>query len=159
MNCISQITWPLVSFFTLFLSKQSRQRAPSSPLSLSSLLSSSVFFCLLLSSFRFSVIWEGSVGVRFTNDFLFGVKADSGFRMYLNGSLLLDAWDQGSSSSSAALVTSLPVTITGGEPQDLVMEYYASNQNATAQLLLVVFPLFFLFSSLSLSLSLTLSSH
>jgi len=125
-------------------------------------------FCLLLllllllsssSSFRFSVIWEGSVGVRFTNDFLFGVKADSGFRMYLNGSLLLDAWDQGSSSSSAALVTSLPVTITGGEPQDLVMEYYASNQNATAQLLLVVFPLFFLFSSLSLSLSLTLSSH
>lgn len=67
---------------------------------------------------QFSARWSGEVQAQYTETYTFSVAAQDGYRLYVGGNLLIDAWtNQGAATKSASLA------VTAGQTYDLKLEY------------------------------------
>jgi beta-glucosidase len=77
----------------------------------------------------YSVRWTGRVTVPASGVKRIGVEANDGYRLYLDGQLLIDDWQKRSYGSRLATVTLKP-----GSAHDLRLEYFESTGNARVKL-------------------------
>ena len=78
---------------------------------------------------RFSVRWTGKVSALYSENYTFTTSTDDGVRLWVNGQLLIDKWqDQGTTSYQAT------IALTAGVPVDIRMEYYDNEWGAVARL-------------------------
>ena len=78
----------------------------------------------------FSVRWTGTITPRTSGSHEIGVTTDDGARLWVNGVLLVDEWqDQGPTTYSGF------ITLTAGVEYDITFEYYENGGGAVAKLL------------------------
>ncbi len=76
----------------------------------------------------FSVRWSGSMHVPVTGEYSLGMTNDDGARVYLNGQLLIDDWnDHGTELHQVS------VQLTAGTNYDVIVEYYENGGSAVAK--------------------------
>jgi len=77
----------------------------------------------------YSVRWTGSITVPPSGVRQLGVEANDGYRLYLDGKLLIDDWEKRSYGARLA-----PVVLKPGSRHDLRLEYFESTGNARVKL-------------------------
>ncbi len=77
---------------------------------------------------NFSVRWTGKLVPPEDGKYDLGMKSDDGFRIYLDGQLLIDSW-----RDQCELVQTKSVELKAGQPVDIKVEYYDSGGGATAK--------------------------
>jgi beta-glucosidase len=77
----------------------------------------------------FSARWRGKLIVPTTGTYKLGMTTDDGFRLYLNGQLLINDWTDHSVRS-----TSTNILLNSGQQYSLTIEYYENSGAAIAQL-------------------------
>jgi hypothetical protein len=70
---------------------------------------------------QFSVRWTGQLESRFTESHSFIVNSDDGLRLWVNGQLLIDAWEASSTVDAAA-----DLDLIAGRKYDIQLEYRES---------------------------------
>lgn len=83
----------------------------------------------LLRKDHFSVRWTGTLTAPFGGTIHLGVQGDDGYRLYLDGQLLIDRWEKVSFHTDL-----LPVTMEEGKRHRIVLEYRETDANATVRL-------------------------
>jgi beta-glucosidase len=78
---------------------------------------------------NFSVRWRGKLIVPSSGTYKLGMTTDDGFRLYLNGQLLINDW-----TDHGAKCTSTNILLTANQQYDLVIEYYENGGSAIARL-------------------------
>jgi len=78
----------------------------------------------------FSARWSGVLEVDVTDAYIFRVTANNGFRLWLNDRLIIDYWDNPTTSSRE----SDPIDLTGSTTCNIRMEYFEGADTATARL-------------------------
>jgi hypothetical protein len=77
----------------------------------------------------FSVRWTGQVQPRYSQTYTFHTRTDDGVRLWINGVLLIDKWqDQSATEWSAS------IALTAGQKYDVRLDYYENGGAAVAQL-------------------------
>ncbi|MEQ1825597.1 MAG: PA14 domain-containing protein [Pirellula sp.] len=83
---------------------------------------------VLIGADTFSARWSGQLEAVYTESYRFYVSADNGFRLWINGQMLVDSW------------TDLPINnaqgtidLVAGRKYDVLLEYYESTGNAAIQ--------------------------
>ena len=77
----------------------------------------------------FSVRWTGQVEVPVTGTYHFYTRTDDGTRLWVNGQLLVDAWQ-----NQRATEHSGQIALQAGQRYDIQMDYYDNTGTAVAQL-------------------------
>ncbi len=77
----------------------------------------------------FSVRWTGQVLPRFTEEYVFGVLSDGGVRLWVDGRLIIDAWNDRSLAKRSARIA-----LQGGRKYDLKLEYTHNTGHAFVRL-------------------------
>jgi hypothetical protein len=78
----------------------------------------------------FSARWTGELTVDLTDTYVFTVTANNGFRLWLDGRLIIDYWDNGTTDTRQ----SEPIPLTAEQTYTLRMDYYEGTGTAQAQL-------------------------
>ncbi len=78
----------------------------------------------------FSARWSGELEVDLTDTYTFHITANDGFRLWLDGELIIDFWDNGTTDS----LESEPIELVGGDTHSIQMEYFEGTGTAIAQL-------------------------
>jgi hypothetical protein len=78
----------------------------------------------------YSIRWKGQVQPRFTGPYTFITDTDDGVRLSVNGSLIIDDWNDWAVRENTGTVN-----LVAGQKYDIQMEYYESGGLAVAQLL------------------------
>ena len=78
----------------------------------------------------FSARWSGELEVDLTDTYTFHITANNGFRLWLDGELIIDFWDNGTTDS----LESEPIELVGGDTHSIQMEYFEGTGTAIAQL-------------------------
>ena len=78
---------------------------------------------------QFSVRWLGQVQPRYSQTYTFYAATDDGVRLWVNGLLLIDHWND-----QAMTEWSGTIPLTAGQKYDLRMDYYENSGLAAAQL-------------------------
>lgn len=77
----------------------------------------------------FSMRWTGQVQPRYSQTYTFHTSTDDGVRLWVNGALLIDKWqDQGETEWSGS------IALNAGQKYDLRMDYFENGGAASAQL-------------------------
>jgi hypothetical protein len=84
-----------------------------------------------VSADNFSVRWTGLVQATYSGDFTFYTQSDDGVRLWVNGQLLIDQWNDHTSTEHPA---TMPITLVAGQLYDIKMEYYENTVDAVAQM-------------------------
>jgi hypothetical protein len=79
---------------------------------------------------NFSARWSGELEVDLTDSYTFNINANNGFRLWLDGRLIIDFWGNTTTSSR----DSEPIELAGGEIYSIRMEYFEGEDVAIAQL-------------------------
>ncbi|MHC4322915.1 MAG: PA14 domain-containing protein [Planctomycetota bacterium] len=79
---------------------------------------------------EFSARWSGELEVDVTDTYIFRINANNGFRLWLDGRLIIDFWDNPTTDS----LESEPIELIGGSFYNIRMEYYEGVGTAVAQL-------------------------
>jgi len=78
---------------------------------------------------NFSIRWTGKIKSRNTCDYIFMVRGDDGYRLYVDGNLVIDAWmDQPPTTRLAT------VSLKAKKPVEIRLEYYQHLGDAEIQL-------------------------
>ena len=77
----------------------------------------------------FSVRWSGKLTPPESGKYTLGFVADDGARLYLDGQLLVDAWEKNPTKT-----VTKEVALEAGRSYDLRMEYFQNNREAVAKL-------------------------
>lgn len=78
----------------------------------------------------FSVRWNGYVRATTTGAYRFRTVSDDGVRLYLNGNLIINRWND----HSATTDTSAEIQMVAGQVYSLMLEYYENTNNSVIQL-------------------------
>lgn len=78
----------------------------------------------------FSVRWQGQIKGKYTGDCTIASRSDDGFRVYINGSLLIDVWFP----HAPRWDYNYAVPFVEGEKQDIVVEFFENGGQAVAEL-------------------------
>ncbi|MBL7146426.1 MAG: carbohydrate binding domain-containing protein [Phycisphaerae bacterium] len=78
----------------------------------------------------FSARWSGELEVDITDTYTFSITANNGYRLWLDGELIIDFWDNPTTDT----LESEPIELVGGELYSIQMEYFEGADTATAQL-------------------------
>ncbi len=78
----------------------------------------------------FSVRWSGYVRATTSGTYRFRTVSDDGVRLYLNGNLIINRWNDHSPTTD----TSADISLVAGQSYTLVLEYYENAGSATMQL-------------------------
>ncbi|MBO0720744.1 MAG: glycoside hydrolase family 3 C-terminal domain-containing protein [Blastocatellia bacterium] len=81
---------------------------------------------------NFSVRWTGKFAPPESGTYQLGATADDGLRLYLDGRLLIDAWDNNNQPSQIRTVMK-EVNLEAGHNYDVRIEYYEDVRNAIAK--------------------------
>ena len=79
---------------------------------------------------NFSARWSGELEVDITDTYTFHITANNGFRLWLDGELIIDFWDSPTTYSRE----SEPIELVGGDIHSIQMEYFEGLETAVAQL-------------------------
>ena len=79
---------------------------------------------------NFSVRWTGQLEAEFDETYQFFARSSDGFRMWLDGALIIDRWQDQATSE----VASSGQTLNAGQRYDIIIEYYESTGEAQAHL-------------------------
>jgi len=79
---------------------------------------------------EFSARWSGELEVDITDTYTFSITANNGFRLWFDGELIIDFWDNGTTDSRA----SEPIELVAGGLHSIQMEYFEGADTAVAQL-------------------------
>lgn len=79
---------------------------------------------------NFSARWSGELEIDLTDAYTFEITANNGFRFWLDGRLIIDYWDNPTTSTRA----SEPIELVGGTTSSIRMEYAEGVGTAIAQL-------------------------
>ena len=79
---------------------------------------------------NFSARWSGVLEVDVTDTYIFRISANNGFRLWLDDRLIIDYWDNPTTSSRE----SEPIGLIGGTTCNIRMEYFEGSDTATARL-------------------------
>ncbi len=82
----------------------------------------------LLGPDSFSARWSGMVEAVYTEEYSFIVNADNAVRLWVNGQLLIDRWNE-----SAVVNATGKVNLVSGRKYDVLIEYYEDTGNASIQ--------------------------
>ena len=82
-----------------------------------------------LSANSFSVRWTGKLTPAESGKYALGFTADDGARLYIDGHLLVDAWEKNPTKT-----VTKEVALEAGHSYDLRMEYFQNNRDAVAKL-------------------------
>lgn len=77
---------------------------------------------------KFSVRWSGLVMPQYSETYTFYTLTDDGARLWVNGELLVDNWNQGTSEKSGS------IALAAGQQYDIVMEYFENAGEAISKL-------------------------
>ena len=77
----------------------------------------------------FSVRWTGKLTPPESGKYTLGFTADDGARLYLDGQLLVDAWEKNPTKT-----VTKEITLEAGRSYDLRLEYFQNNREAVAKL-------------------------
>ncbi len=69
---------------------------------------------------EFSARWSGEMEVDITDTYTFTIGANNGFRLYLDGRLIIDYWD----NPGVDTRSSDPIELVGGTSHSILLEYY-----------------------------------
>lgn len=83
----------------------------------------------LTKNFGFSVRWTGTITVPENGSYTFAVSGDDGYRLYIDGKLLIDNWVE---QAETTLKTEL--TLAGGKGHDIKLEYFQNQGDASIRL-------------------------
>lgn len=78
----------------------------------------------------FSVRWTGQVTPQYSETYTLYTVSDDGIRLWVNGQLLIDHWDDHSATEDSGTIA-----LQAGQRYDIKVEYYERNGSATARLL------------------------
>jgi hypothetical protein len=78
----------------------------------------------------FSARWSGELEVDITDTYTFNITANNGFRLWFDGELIIDFWDNGTTDSRA----SGPIDLVAGDLHSIQMDYFEGAGTAIAQL-------------------------
>ncbi|MCP4263228.1 MAG: hypothetical protein GY774_37825 [Planctomycetes bacterium] len=78
----------------------------------------------------FSARWSGELEVDLTDTYTFHVTANNGFRLWLDGELIIDYWNNLTTDSRE----SEPIELVAGDIHSVQMEYFEGADTAVAQL-------------------------
>jgi hypothetical protein len=82
-----------------------------------------------ISSDHFTARWTGSVQAQFNETYTFYITTDDGSRLWVNGQLIIDAWqDQPPTEWNGS------IALTAGQRYNLEMDYYENQGGAVAML-------------------------
>ena len=76
----------------------------------------------------FSVRWSGTVTPQFSETYTFSTQTDDGVRLWINGKLLIDNWNNGVFDSSGT------IALQAGKAVSIKMEYFQGNGGKNAHL-------------------------
>jgi chitodextrinase len=79
---------------------------------------------------NFSIRWSGQLEPRFSETYTLSTISDDGVRLWLDGQLLLDHWNEHAETEDA-----VSVALVAGRRYDLKLEYFELSGAATARLL------------------------
>jgi len=79
---------------------------------------------------NFSARWSGVLEVDVTDSYIFRINANNGFRLWLDDRLIIDFWDNPTSSN----LESDPIELIGGTTCNIRMEYFEGTDTALAGL-------------------------
>ena len=79
---------------------------------------------------NFSARWSGDLEIDVTDTYIFRVNANNGYRLWLDGRLIIDFWD----NPTTTPLESEPIELIGGTTSTIRMEYFEGADTATAQL-------------------------
>jgi len=79
---------------------------------------------------NFSARWSGVLEVDVTDTYIFRINANNGFRLWLDDRLIIDFWDNPTSSN----LESDPIELIGGTTCNIRMEYFEGTDTALAGL-------------------------
>jgi len=83
----------------------------------------------LLTEYWYSIRWTASLVSPVSGRYNIGLEGNDGFRLYLNGKLVIDNWSKGSYHRMM-----VPVTLTRGSKYDIKVEFYESVRNGNVKL-------------------------
>jgi len=75
------------------------------------------------------VRWHGQIQPLYSDLYTFTTITDDGSRLWVNGQLLINRWQNGAATSASG-----SVQLEAGKKYDLVMEYYENTSTASARL-------------------------
>lgn len=78
---------------------------------------------------NFSVRWSGTLTAPKTGDYVMALTIDDGARLKINGKTVIDSWKDGATRTVTG-----NVTLTAGQPVDIVVEFYQAAGGARAKL-------------------------
>jgi hypothetical protein len=79
---------------------------------------------------NFSARWSGVLEIDVTDTYIFRISANNGFRLWLDGRLIIDFWDNPTTST----LESEPIKLTGGTFCTIRMEYFEGADTAVARM-------------------------
>jgi hypothetical protein len=79
---------------------------------------------------NFSARWSGELEIDITDTYTFHITANAGFRLWLDGELIIDLWENLITDSRE----SEPIELVAGDLHSIQMEYFEGTGTATAQL-------------------------
>src|SRR6185437_10977497 len=79
---------------------------------------------------NFSVCWTGKIQPRYTEGYTFHLTTSDGCRLWVEGQLLIDKWQDDATGRDATG----SIALTGGQQYDLRIEYYDHTNPAAAVL-------------------------
>jgi hypothetical protein len=77
----------------------------------------------------FSVRWSGRISPRYSQTYTFSTTSDDGVRLWVDGKLLIDQWND-----HASTVHTGSIALTAGVRYAVTMEFYDNGRHAVAQL-------------------------
>jgi len=81
---------------------------------------------------NFSASWDGQLAPTVSGTYLFGLQATDGARLYISGTLAIDSWTAGASTSAPILSSSIP--LTAGQLYPVHVDYYVNSDPASIYL-------------------------
>jgi len=78
----------------------------------------------------FGARWTGELEVDLTDNYVFGINANNGFRLWLDGEPIINYWDNPTTNSRQ----SNPIELLGGEAYSIRVDYFEGDDVAIAQL-------------------------
>ena len=82
-----------------------------------------------ISGQKYSARWSGKLLAPATGNYTFGFRGDDGFRVFLDGKLLINSWERG-----AARTLRAQAALEAGENYDLRVEFFQDGGDCVAQL-------------------------
>lgn len=83
---------------------------------------------------NFSVRWTGKLTPPESGTYRLGFTADDGARLYIDGKLLVDAWDSNPNNTNPNKTVTKEIMLEGGRSYDLRMEYFQNVRENIAKL-------------------------